>query len=73
MLVMLECNLEWFDFVGSGLDNFLGIYVFYLSWIYYWIYGIYDECKIGCRLFNGCIGFYNEYIVELFEMVKVGM
>jgi L,D-transpeptidase ErfK/SrfK len=70
---MKERNPEWPDLVEGGApDNPLGSRAMYLSWQYYRIHGTHDTRKIGRRSSNGCIGLYNEHIVELFELAKVG-
>jgi L,D-transpeptidase ErfK/SrfK len=70
---MKERNPEWPDVVEGGApDNPLGIRALYLSWTYYRIHGTHDTRKIGRRSSNGCIGLYNEHVVELFDMSKVG-
>ena len=41
-------------------------------WPYYRIHGTHDTRKIGRRSSNGCIGLYNEHIIELFALCTVG-
>jgi L,D-transpeptidase ErfK/SrfK len=70
---MRERNPEWPEVVeGGSPDNPLGVRALYLSWTYYRIHGTHDTRKIGRRSSNGCIGLYNEHILELFEMAQVG-
>ena len=69
---MKERNPEWPDFVPPGPDNPMGIRSLHLSWTYYRIHGTHDTRKIGRRSSNGCIGLYNEHILELFELAEVG-
>lgn len=70
---MKERNPEWPDVVpGGSPDNPLGVRALYLSWTYYRIHGTHDTRKIGRRSSNGCVGLYNEHIVELFDFSKVG-
>ncbi|QYK41673.1 MAG: L,D-transpeptidase [Paracoccaceae bacterium] len=70
---MRERNPEWPDMVPGGApDNPLGVRALYLSWTYYRIHGTHDTRKIGRRSSNGCIGLYNEHIVELFDLTRVG-
>jgi L,D-transpeptidase ErfK/SrfK len=70
---MRERHPEWPEMVEGGApDNPLGIRALYLSWPAYRIHGTHDTRKIGRRSSNGCIGLYNEHIVELFELAKVG-
>jgi lipoprotein-anchoring transpeptidase ErfK/SrfK len=66
-------NPEWPDVVpGGSPDNPLGVRALYLSWTYYRIHGTHDTRKIGRRSSNGCVGLYNEHVVELFDLTKVG-
>jgi L,D-transpeptidase ErfK/SrfK len=70
---MKQRNPEWPDVVpGGSPDNPLGVRALYLSWTYYRIHGTHDTRKIGRRSSNGCVGLYNEHIVELFDLTKVG-
>ncbi len=70
---MKQRNPEWPDVVeGGSPDNPLGVRALYLSWTYYRIHGTHDTRKIGRRSSNGCIGLYNEHVVELFDLSKVG-
>jgi lipoprotein-anchoring transpeptidase ErfK/SrfK len=70
---MKERHPEWPDLVeGGSPDNPLGVRALYLSWQYYRIHGTHDTRKIGRRSSNGCVGLYNEHIIELFELSRVG-
>ena len=69
---MLERDPTLPEHVGPGPDNPLGIRALRLSWQYYRIHGTNDTRKIGRRSSNGCIGLYNEHIVELFDLAEVG-
>ena len=70
---MRERNPEWPEFVPGGApDNPLGVRALYLSWPAYRIHGTHDTRKIGRRSSNGCIGLYNEHIIELYGMTQVG-
>ena len=70
---MRERNPEWPEVIeGGSLDNPLGVRALYLSWQYYRIHGTHDTRKIGRRSSNGCVGLYNEHILELFGMAQVG-
>ena len=70
---MRKRNPEWPDFVpGGDPTNPLGVRALYLSWQYYRIHGTQDTRKIGRRSSNGCIGLYNEQIIELFDLAEVG-
>lgn len=66
-------NPEWPEMVpGGDPTNPLGPRALYLSWQYYRIHGTHDTRKIGRRSSNGCVGLYNEHIMELFELAQVG-
>ncbi|QUS36070.1 L,D-transpeptidase [Falsirhodobacter algicola] len=70
---MRERNPEWPAVVEGGApDNPLGVRAMYLSWQYYRIHGTHDTRKIGRASSNGCIGLYNEHIVELYNLSSVG-
>jgi L,D-transpeptidase ErfK/SrfK len=70
---MKERHPEWPEEVEGGApDNPLGVRALYLSWTYYRIHGTHDTRKIGRRSSNGCVGLYNEHILELFELAQVG-
>ncbi|MBI1171134.1 L,D-transpeptidase family protein [bacterium] len=69
----LERNPDWPPFVeGGSPENPLGVRALYLGWPAYRIHGTHDTRKIGRRSSNGCIGLYNEQILELFNLAKVG-
>jgi L,D-transpeptidase ErfK/SrfK len=70
---MRERHPEWPEFVeGGSPENPLGVRALYLSWPAYRIHGTHDTRKIGRRSSNGCIGLYNEHIIQLFDLSKVG-
>lgn len=70
---MRERYPDWPELIpGGDPANPLGVRALYLSWQYYRIHGTHDTRKIGRRSSNGCVGLYNEHILELFEMAKVG-
>lgn len=70
---MLERHPDWPTVVEGGApDNPLGVRALYLSWPAYRIHGTHDTRKIGRRSSNGCIGLYNEHIVELYGLTTVG-
>jgi len=70
---MKERNPEWPDLVeGGSPDNPLGVRALYLSWTYYRVHGTHDTRKIGRRSSNGCVGLYNEHIIELYDLCRVG-
>lgn len=69
----LERNPDWPKSVpGGSPENPLGVRALYLGWPAYAIHGTHDTRKIGRRSSNGCIGLYNEQIVELYDLAKVG-
>jgi lipoprotein-anchoring transpeptidase ErfK/SrfK len=57
---------------GGAVDNPLGVRALYLGWPAYRIHGTHDTRKIGRRSSNGCVGLYNEHILELYGLAKVG-
>lgn len=70
---MRERYPDWPEFVAGGDPmNPLGPRALYLSWQYYRIHGTHDTRKIGRRSSNGCVGLYNENILELFGYAQVG-
>lgn len=70
---MKERNPEWPEVIEGGApDNPLGVRALYLSWTYYRIHGTHDTRKIGRRSSNGCVGLYNEHILELYGLAQVG-
>ncbi len=70
---MRERNPDWPEFVeGGSPENPLGVRALYLSWPAYRIHGTHDTRKIGRRSSNGCIGLYNEHIVQLYDLAQVG-
>lgn len=70
---MKQRHPEWPDVVEGGApDNPLGVRALYLSWPAYRIHGTHDTRKIGRRSSNGCVGLYNEHILELYGLAQVG-
>lgn len=70
---MLARHPEWPSVVEGGApDNPLGVRALYLGWPAYRIHGTHDTRKIGRRSSSGCIGLYNEHILELYGFAKVG-
>ncbi|MEP2435311.1 MAG: L,D-transpeptidase, partial [Roseibium sp.] len=59
-------------YMPPGPDNPLGVRALHLSWTYYRIHGTHETRKIGRRSSSGCIGLYNEQIIEVFERTPVG-
>lgn len=69
---MIKRNPDLPRYVGPGPDNPLGIRALNLSWQYYLIHGTNDIRKIGRQSSSGCIGMFNEHIVEVFNRAQVG-
>ena len=70
---MLERHPEWpAEVPGGSPENPLGVRALYLSWTYYRIHGTHDTRKIGRRSSSGCVGLYNEHILELYSYAQVG-
>ena len=63
---------DWKPVAGGAPDNPLGSHALYLSWPAYLIHGTHDTRKIGRPSSDGCIGLYNEMIVDLFGKAEVG-
>ncbi len=69
----LERNPDWPRRVeGGSPENPLGVRALYLGWPAYRIHGTHDTRKIGRRSSNGCVGLYNEHILTLYPLAKVG-
>lgn len=69
---MLKRNPDLPRYVGPGPDNPLGVRALNLTWQYYLIHGTNDIRKIGRQSSNGCIGLFNEHVVEIFDRAQVG-
>lgn len=59
-------------YMPPGPGNPLGTHAMYLGWPAYLIHGTHDTRKIGRRSSSGCIGLYNHFIAELYEITPVG-
>jgi lipoprotein-anchoring transpeptidase ErfK/SrfK len=69
----LKAHPDWPRVVeGGAADNPLGVRALYLGWPAYRIHGTHDTRKIGRRSSSGCVGLYNEHILELYALAKVG-
>lgn len=68
----LERFPDWKPVAGGAPDNPLGTHALYLDWPAYLIHGTHDTRKIGRPSSDGCIGLYNEMIVDLFELAPIG-
>jgi hypothetical protein len=59
-------------YVPPGPDNPLGIRALNLGWPSYRIHGTNDIRKIGRQSSSGCIGLFNEHILEVYDRARVG-
>jgi hypothetical protein len=59
-------------YVPPGPDNPLGIRALNLGWPAYRIHGTNDIRKIGRQSSSGCIGLFNEHILEVYDRAQVG-
>lgn len=69
---MLERHPGLPDYVAPGPDNPLGIRALNLGWPAYRIHGTNDIRKIGRQSSSGCVGLFNEHIVEVYDRAQVG-
>lgn len=70
---MLRRNPDLPRYVGPGPDNPLGIRALNLGFPgAYRIHGTNDIRKIGRQSSNGCIGLFNEHILEVYDRAQVG-
>lgn len=69
---MLERHPGLPSYVGPGVDNPLGIRALNLGWPAYRIHGTNDIRKIGRQSSSGCIGLFNEHIIEVYDRAQVG-
>ena len=69
---MLERNPDLPRHVEAGPQNPLGVRALNLGWQYYLIHGTNDIRKIGRQSSSGCVGLYNEHIIEVFDRARVG-
>lgn len=69
---MLKRRPDLPPYVGPGPDNPLGIRALNLGWPAYRIHGTNDIRKIGRQSSSGCIGLFNEHIVEVYDRAKIG-
>ncbi len=70
---MLRRNPDLPTYVGPGPDNPLGIRALNLGFPgAYRIHGTNDIRKIGRQSSNGCIGLFNEHILEVYDRAQVG-
>ncbi|PVZ45945.1 L,D-transpeptidase [Thalassobacter stenotrophicus] len=59
-------------YMPPGPDNPLGARSLHPTSHYYPIQGTHDTRKIGRRSSSGCIGLYNEHIIEVFDRTSAG-
>lgn len=69
---MLERHPDLPTYVGPGPDNPLGIRALNLTWPAYRIHGTNDIRKIGRQSSSGCIGLFNQHIIEVYDRAQVG-
>jgi L,D-transpeptidase ErfK/SrfK len=70
---MLARNPDLPRYVGPGPDNPLGVRALNLGFPgAYRIHGTNDIRKIGRQSSNGCIGLFNEHILEVYDRTQVG-
>ncbi len=70
---MLERTPGLPSYVGPGPDNPLGVRALNLGFPgAYRIHGTNDIRKIGRQSSNGCVGLFNEHIVEVYDRAQVG-
>lgn len=70
---MLRRNPDLPTYVGPGPDNPLGVRALNLGFPgAYRIHGTNDIRKIGRQSSNGCIGLFNEHILEVYDRAQVG-
>ena len=69
---MLKRRPDLPPYVPPGPDNPLGIRALNLGWTSYRIHGTNDIRKIGRQSSSGCIGLFNEHIIEVYDRAQVG-
>ena len=69
---MLKRRPDLPPYVGPGPDNPLGIRALNLGWPAYRIHGTNDIRKIGRQSSSGCIGLFNEHILEVYGRAQLG-
>jgi len=69
---MLKRRPDLPTYVAPGPDNPLGIRALNLGWTSYRIHGTNDIRKIGRQSSSGCIGLFNEHILEVYDRAQVG-
>jgi len=69
---MLRRRPDLPTYVPPGLDNPLGIRALNLGWPAYRIHGTNDIRKIGRQSSSGCVGLFNEHIIEVYDRAQIG-
>ncbi len=69
---MLQRHPDLPTYVAPGPDNPLGVRALNLGWPAYRIHGTNDIRKIGRQSSSGCIGLFNEQIIEVYDRAQVG-
>ena len=69
---MLKRRPDLPTYVPPGPDNPLGIRALNLGWPSYRIHGTNDIRKIGRQSSSGCIGLFNEHILEVYDRAQIG-
>ena len=69
---MLKRRPDLPTYEPPGPDNPLGIRALNLSWPAYRIHGTNDIRKIGRQSSSGCIGLFNEHILEVYDRARIG-
>jgi hypothetical protein len=69
---MLQRRPDLPTYVPPGPDNPLGIRALNLGWPAYRIHCTNDIRKIGRQSSSGCIGLFNEHILEVYDRAQVG-
>ena len=69
---MLKRRPDLPPYVAPGPDNPLGIRALNLGWPAYRIHGTNDIRKIGRQSSSGCVGLFNEHIIEVYNRAQIG-
>ena len=69
---MLRRRPDLPTYVPPGPDNPLGVRALNLSWPAYRIHGTNDIRKIGRQSSSGCVGLFNEHIIEVYNRAQIG-
>jgi L,D-transpeptidase ErfK/SrfK len=69
---MLRRRPDLPTYVAAGPDNPLGVRALNLGWPAYRIHGTNDIRKIGRQSSSGCVGLFNEHIIEVYDRAQIG-